>query len=169
MSKVYFISDLHFGHKNIMNFAGAYRDGDDYIENMHTLIANWNGRVLKRDLVYVLGDVCMNVNDMRAVSELNGTKILVRGNHDDRLRTKDYLKYFSEIYGIRKYKGHWLSHCPIHPNELRGCPNIHGHVHQNTIRDGYGDIDERYVNVCVENTGGFPIAFEDIKDGWRKA
>ena len=168
MSKVYMISDLHFGHKNIMNFAGAYRDGDTYLENMHTIIANWNGLVRKRDIVYVLGDVVMDPQYFPRLNEMNGQKILIRGNHD-KYPLEEYLKYFKDIHGFKKYKKFWLSHAPIHPHELRGRDNIHGHVHQNTILNGYHEPDDRYVNVCVENTGGFPIAYEDIEGGWRKS
>jgi len=164
MSKVYFISDLHFGHSNIIKFAGDYRYGNDCIENMHITIAMWNARVTKRDTVYVLGDVAMNDQGFEALRELNGNKLLVRGNHD-MYKAKRYLQVFSDVYGVRMYKGYWISHAPIHPTELRGRKNIHGHVHQNTLMNHYNEIDERYINVCVETTDGAPILFTDIKEG----
>jgi calcineurin-like phosphoesterase family protein len=151
-----------------MQFAGDSRDGNDWYENMHIIAANWNAIVKKRDLVMVLGDVCMDRDCMDIFYELNGTKHLIRGNHDDRFRTEGYLRYFSEIYGIRSYKGFWISHAPIHPAELRGRKNIHGHVHQQSIRNAHGELDERYINVCVENTGGVPVKFKYIQEGtWR--
>ena len=34
-----------------------------------------------------------------------------------------------------RYKGMWLSHCPVHERELefRVPRNIHGHIHENLI------------------------------------
>ena len=79
------------------------------------------------------------------------------GNHDQ-FKLEEYQKYFYKIIWFTKYKGFWLSHCPIHPNELRDKPNIHGHVHQKTIKD------RRYINVCVEALNGTPIEFSKIAD-----
>ena len=167
MSNVYMISDLHFGHKNIMKFAGDYRLGETPEENMHLTIEMWNRRINKKDLVYVLGDCCFSREGFDAIDELRWRKILVRGNHDEWYSTKAWLEKFESVEGIVLYKGHWLTHAPIHPSELRGRPNIHGHVHHNTVRNGYNEIDKRYVNVSVENTDGAPIPFLDIKAGWR--
>ena len=169
MSNVYFISDLHFGHKNIMNFAGQYRHGEDFIENIHSIVEMWNLVVNKKDKVYVLGDVCFDEFWLGTMHELNGRKVLIRGNHDDRIATETFLKYFDSVEGIVKYKNHWLTHAPIHPCELRGKNNIHGHVHQNSVMKSGIDTraDERYINVCVENVGGAPISFERIKAGER--
>lgn len=163
MSRVFFISDLHLGHSRILEFGGKFRDGDDVNEHDHTLIVKHNATVTKRDLIYILGDVCMH-KDISILGELNGRKILVRGNHDQH-PASEYLKYFEDIRGICRYKQHWISHCPIHPAELRGKDNIHGHVHGSSIRNGYGEYDKRYINVCVEAINGFPIPYEHIKDG----
>lgn len=164
MSRVYFISDLHFNHKNVMNFAGDYRQGDTYIDNMHITIDLWNAKIKKNDTVYVLGDVAWDREGLEFCKELRGNKLLVRGNHDT-FMTKEYLEVFGEVYGIRMYKGYWLSHAPVHPCELRGRKNIHGHVHQNTVLTAYSEVDERYINVCIEATGGAPVLFEDIREG----
>lgn len=168
MSKVYLISDLHFGHKRILEFAGDYRDGFNVDEHNEILISKWNLIVNNRDKVFVLGDVVMGGKEnMPLLARLQGNKYLVRGNHDTQ-STSLYLEYFKEVYGLFKYKGFWLSHCPLHPAELRGSINIHGHVHHNSIRDHYHDLDKRYVNVCVEACDGFPVPFESIKDGGYK-
>lgn len=80
---VYFTSDLHFGHANIIkccqrpHFSVETMDAD--------LIRNWNRRVTADDLVYVLGDFMLygKHTDVTArLAELNGTKVLVYGNHD---------------------------------------------------------------------------------------
>lgn len=168
MGLVYFISDLHLGHKNIMNFAGKFRHGISYLENIDSIIKLWNLVVTKYDKVFVLGDVCFGEEYLYILHQLNGIKILIHGNHDDRISTATFLKYFDEVYGIYKYKRYWLTHAPIHPQELRGKINIHGHVHQNSILMAYGDkIDDRYINVCIENTGGAPVSLDMINAGQR--
>ena len=166
MSNVYFISDLHVAHKKVMEFTPEYRHGDTWLENVHSIVCRWNTRVRKRDTVYVLGDVCMDKEYLEILGELQGTKYLVRGNHD-MWNAKDYLQYFNDIFGIRTYKGFWISHAPIHPAELRGRKNIHGHVHQQSIRNAYGELDKRYINVSIETTDGAPVLFTDIRDGFH--
>lgn len=141
MSNVWFCSDLHFGHKNIQKFRNHVRSEDD---NRLKIKNDWIDVVTKRDTIYVLGDAAFTTLTVVDFEELPGKKILIRGNHD-LLDTQVYLKYFESVYGLLKYKEFWLSHAPIHPNELRGKINIHGHVHYETIPDN------RYFNACVEN------------------
>jgi len=157
MSRVFFISDLHLGHKGILNFS-PNRQGTTVEEHDQAIVSLWNSVVTKRDIVYVLGDVCFDMKCLPLLSEMRGTKRLIRGNHD-KFDTNVYLKYFDLIQGFMSYKGFWLSHCPIHPTELRGRKNIHGHVHNNIIQD------ENYISVCVESCQGVPVLFESIWDG----
>lgn len=167
MSQVWFVSDLHLGHNRIIDFSGPLRDGTNVVEHDHLLVQEWNRVVSKRDLVFVLGDVCMH-KDLGILSELRGNKRLVRGNHDNK-NVREYLPYFEDIFGIIKYKGFWVSHAPIHPDELRGKCNIHGHVHGSSIRDAFHQHDKRYFNVCWESYKSL-VPFEDIKSGvfWNK-
>lgn len=171
MAAVFFISDLHFGHKRITEFEGVpeklKRIGDDYLENMHTIITNWNSVVNKRDLVWVLGDVAFSQEGFDVLGELNGRKKMVRGNHDNYFKTEDWLNHFETIEGLTTYKGYWLSHCPIHHQEMRGRKgNIHGHLHHNLIRNQYtNEWDSKYINVCVEWSDHTPVPFDLIKSG----
>lgn len=141
MSNVWFCSDLHFGHKNIQKFRTWVSSEED---NRSRIVQDWKALVTKRDIVYVLGDACFTMETLPIFNFLPGEKYLIRGNHDQ-LNTSAYLKHFKEVYGILKYKEFWLSHAPIHPDELRGKVNLHGHVHYCTIPD------KRYFNCCVEN------------------
>ena len=89
----------------------------------------------------------------KILNSLNGTIRLITGNHDD---INSYPSSILERGLVKKY-GFWLSHAPIHPDELRGFKNIYGHTHKNIIPDN------RYINVCCENVGYTPISLEEIK------
>ena len=141
MATVWFTSDLHFGHKNIQKFRLEVESEED---NRQRIVSDWNRKVTKRDIVYVLGDAAFTSEALECFSNMSGTKILIRGNHDN-LDTQAYLRYFQHVYGLHKYKEFWLSHPPIHPNELRNKVNLHGHVHYASVEDS------RYFNMSVEN------------------
>lgn len=161
MSNVFFISDLHLGHKKILEFSPD-RGGTNVEEHSEWLVQNWNSVVGKKDIVWVLGDVCFNKEHLKYLDMMKGIKHLALGNHDE-FPISVYQKYFHKIVGITKYKGFWLSHAPVHENELRGKTNIHGHVHHKYIKIGTSDIyDPRYINVCVEAIEGIPISLESL-------
>lgn len=156
MSNVFAISDLHLDHRRILEFSPS-RGGSNIDEHNEWLVAQWNSVVQKRDVVYVLGDVAFSKESMGLyLPRMKGQKFLVRGNHD-KFDPQLYLQHFANIYGIIKKHGYWMSHAPIHPQELREKRNIHGHVHSKTIPD------DRYINVCVEALNGVPLCLEDIK------
>ena len=161
MGRVFIISDPHFDNNNIIKFSGDYRSGDTSREHDEWLIKQWNSVVTKRDMVWVLGDIFFS-KDLEyfdyCFNSLLGEKKLVMGNHDQ-LKTEQYLRHFNKIYGIVRYRQTWLSHAPVHPLQLRGMKNCHGHVHHKTIEDN------NYINCCVEACNGVPIPFDDILNG----
>ena len=82
MGKIFFGSDFHFGHQNILNYCSRpYRD----LEEMHLAIVSiWNNTVTPEDTVYVLGDFSLNPKWAELMlPQMNGTKILIKGNHDN--------------------------------------------------------------------------------------
>ncbi|MCP4437526.1 MAG: hypothetical protein GY810_01020 [Aureispira sp.] len=155
MSLVYFISDLHLGHKNVLKFEPGSRVGTNVDEHDRWLVDQWNSVVKPRDTVWVLGDVCMDEEKVHYLDEMRGQKHLIIGNHDN-LDLSVYQKYFYKIHAMMKYKGFWVTHCPMHPSELWGRKNIHGHIHSAVIED------ENYINVCVERSYGKPQLFTDL-------
>lgn len=50
---IYFTSDTHFGHENVIRFAG--RPYETVAQMNHALVANINARVQPRDELYILG------------------------------------------------------------------------------------------------------------------
>lgn len=171
MARVFFTSDLHFGHKNLcLGLRGMTAEESDKL-----IIDNWNKVVTKRDLVYVLGDITMeNQKDIpKYISQLNGRIVIVGGNHDTKQCCDVYRKLGITVMGCLKYKGFICTHIPVHPYELeqedrqllRG--NIHGHVHRSGEIDGIlyspkTDYGPLYYNVNTELHNYTPIAFDDI-------
>lgn len=161
MNNIFFISDTHFGHGNILNF----KDKSDKpvrpfasVEEMdETLIENWNRVVRPQDKIYHLGDVAIPRRGLECLARCNGDKVLIRGNHDI-FRLKDYVKYFRDIRGYLVLENYLASHIPVHPDsKSRFKKNIHGHLHTNKLDDNF------YINVSVEQINFTPISFEEIK------
>jgi calcineurin-like phosphoesterase family protein len=152
----YFISDLHSGHKNILKYEPEARPYATLEEHDEAIIDGINSVVRAKDILYILGDVAFGKGNLHQLSKINAKRlILIRGNHDV-YKTEEYLLYFEHVYGIVKYKNFWLTHAPIHDSELRGCYNIHGHLHSRVIDD------PRYINVCVEHVRT-PISLDEIR------
>jgi calcineurin-like phosphoesterase family protein len=71
-----------------------------------------------------------------------------------------------------KYKGIWLTHCPVHESELgyRVNKNIHGHIHEKLVtKDVYewgyridSIPDERYICVSCEHVDYKPKTLEGL-------
>ena len=83
--KLYFTSDWHVGHKNCLIFDQRPFQG---LEEMHKkLISNFNYYVPKHGVTYFLGDMglCSHGLLNSIITQLNGIKILVRGNHDGKM------------------------------------------------------------------------------------
>ncbi|OXM82827.1 phosphoesterase [Paenibacillus rigui] len=160
MPKVYMISDHHFGHKHIIDFES--RPFTDAEEMTETMIERWNAVVGKEDRVIHLGDFSfLNMEKTRSiVSRLNGSKMLIMGNHDRGRSRAWWLEAgFQEVseHGII-YNGFFLlSHEPMYMNKHMPYVNIHGHIH------GQKYEGKQYINVCVEHWDYTPISFDTIK------
>lgn len=148
------MSDPHVGHRNIARYRPFVDSCED---NTAQFLDQWKKTIRKeKDIVYVLGDAAFTYEALDLYKGLRGRKILVKGNHDDMVSTKAQAEVFEQIYGMLKYKAFWLTHCPIHPAELRGKRgNVHGHVHEKSITKRWGLMggripDKRYFNACVD-------------------
>ena len=129
INTIQFCSDLHLGHK----FAALARGFNlDINKHNEIIIQSIAKTANKRTITWILGDVCMRIEDMPLLMRIPGRLKLVRGNHDQ-FNMGVYNQYFEETHGLTRYKRFWLSHCPIHPQEMyKNIGNIHGHIHKNT-------------------------------------
>lgn len=161
MSSVKFISDLHLGHKNICNF----RSGFNSLEEHDAIIKdNILSSVSKRIKLYLLGDIAFTgeAGDW-IVDELFKycpNTVIVLGNHCSKEGKENIIKYVQagiKIHGLTTYKDAWLTHCPIHPDEIRKKTRVvHGHTHNHNIDD------DRYFNASCENINYKPIRWDEI-------
>ena len=79
--KRWLTADLHFSHGSIINY--CKRPYKDVTEMNEAMVAEWNRVVAPEDTVYVLGDFSLNPKTAETYTpRLNGTKILISGNHD---------------------------------------------------------------------------------------
>lgn len=170
MPNIFFCSDHHFGHQNILTF--KREDGTplrefDSVDHMNEhMVAMHNSVVRPNDKVYFLGDVVMSRKNsaLSILARLNGEKILIKGNHDQ-CDAKAYLEYFKDIRGSHQFSGLIMTHIPIHTESLaRWGLNVHGHLHYNVVKMPVAQIpDKRYFNVSMERINYTPISLEEIK------
>lgn len=167
MSRVLLISDTHFGHRNICNFRQNFSSPEEHDEFIFNNIMN---TVNKRDTLWILGDIAFDQTGWARIKQISN-KVenlnIVVGNHDtDHTERNNMFKdmvsqgYFNKVGSMFKLNRFWLTHPPIHPIELRGRKNIHGHTH-NVIMP-----DENYINICCEHVNYKPVNFQDIFDGY---
>lgn len=170
MSNVRFISDLHLGHE----WMATHRGFNTVEEHDNHIIQCWNSVVSKRDTVFLVGDITMESSEhYYKLDYLNGIKKVILGNHDKPQHIPELLKYVTSVAGMVKYKGIWLTHCPIHEREFefRVSRNIHGHIHEHKItkltihewENGFLEIpDERYINVSCEQIDYTPKTLKEL-------
>lgn len=172
MADLWFISDLHLGHSNILgfhNYDGSKVRPFSTLKEMHECIFDrWNETVKKGDKVYVLGDVAFGAigrDVMLNMAHLPGKKKVILGNHDGYQHSL-YGRVFQEIYGFKNINGLWCSHPPIHRQSIAGrnaIGNVHGHLHNNVVGE------PGYFNVSCERINYTPINRDEViaklKDG----
>ena len=163
----YYVSDLHFGHKNIREM--CKRPFSSIEEMDEQLVENWNKRVKKNDRVYILGDlIYKSTTPPEAYLErLKGEKVLILGNHDKWWVDKvDLTKYFSSVMRldvINTGKGKaTLCHFPM--MDFEGRYLIHGHIHANTDMDYWSVLknSDRTLNAGVDVNGFQPVTFVEL-------
>lgn len=169
---IYFTSDLHIGHDNIIKM--CKRPFDNIHDMNKTLIYYWNQTIQTKDTVYILGDFFfkMPVDEANAtIKKLKGKKILMKGNHD--LTYDESL--FEEIcdFKIIKYnkKKFILMHYPLleWPHYYQGGIHLHGHQHNtqeyNLEMQKQGIL--RY-DVGVDANAFQPISIDEIIEFFEK-
>lgn len=175
MSKIFFTSDLHFGHDR--GFLYEPRGFSSIKEHDEIVITRWNEVVSPEDDVYILGDLMLNDNDhgVECIKRLNGKLHIIYGNHDSDTRKGFYdeLGIVHEWADVIKYKKYhfYISHYPTFTGNLEAeslhqhAINLYGHTHQKS--NFYQDIPFMY-HVGLDSHDNRPVLIDDILEEIKK-
>ena len=154
MAETFFTSDQHFFHYNIIKYCS--RPFESVEEMNEVMIERWNAVVKPDDIVYHLGDFSLStVSAAHGICcRLNGTKYLIRGNHDANA-ARMMAVGFKEVYKKMIWNGWWLVHRPRSaPDEATNV--LHGHTHDKQRRIG------AIINVSVEQHNYYPVTLDQL-------
>jgi len=164
---IYYTSDLHLGHENIIKLCN--RPFSSLDEMNETLIENWNKRVTNLDKVYILGDLMFRseMEPNTVLSRLKGKKHLIVGNHDHSWMKKVNLgQHFESVENLmvlENGKGKiTLCHFPM--MSFEGKYLIYGHIHNNKPQSYWPLLKtmENAFNTSVEVNDYKPVSFEEL-------
>lgn len=179
---IFFISDLHVGHKNVIKFDGRpFQDVDE----MHVeMIKKWNSVVSDDDDVYFLGDLSFTRDELTKwfIHSLKGKIHFILGNHD-RFKSISKLDRWESIHeygteinvkdedtkltrGTQGYQRIIMSHYPILSwnKSHYGSWMIHGHCHGSLMKSFPDYYKRKVMDVgcnCIDYT---PISYQEVKD-----
>lgn len=172
--RTFVTSDLHWGHRNILTFCPVTRarfQGDINYMN-EAMVTEWNDSVTSEDLVYILGDVAFlpAAKATEYLRRCNGRKVLIRGNHDDKLlENSEFRNCFESIHNYLeltyKNKKIVMFHFPIydHNGAGRGSIMLHGHRHGNP----HG-IPGKIKDVGMDATGQIVVELDSVIEELEK-
>lgn len=182
-SNVFFTSDTHFNHANILKF--CERPFKTIDEMNEVLIDNWNKVVKEDDIVFHLGDFCFGGPQLwnKFLERLNGKKYLILGNHDMQYVSRDSfqkytIRFFEDVapqMNILIDDWHlYLNHYPYlafgaawNPNRKVG--QVFGHVHYYKGSKGLDTARMKHlfptqIDVGVDNHNYTPVSWKRVKE-----
>jgi len=170
MGKIFFTSDHHFGHANIIKFCN--RPFKDVQEMDEVMIQRWNEKVKPNDTVYHLGDFGLTSKENLAaiLEQLNGKVHLIVGNHEgaalQNRKRFEWIKEYYELkvkdvdcsngvqriilfhYAMRTWRGFG-----------RGNWHLYGHSHGNLP-----DLEDSLsFDIGVDVHDFYPLSYEEVK------
>ena len=170
MSHIFFTSDHHFGHKNVIEYAN--RPFESVEEMDEVMIQRWNEKIGKEDEVYHLGDVGLSSSSKlrKILDRLNGKIHLIKGNHEKSAEAcysrfewiKDYHELVVEDeefdkgqqilvlfhYSLREWNAsHW------------GTYHLYGHSH-GTLADVSNSLS---FDIGVDCHNFYPLSYQEVK------
>ena len=183
-NNIFFTSDTHFGHENIIHF--CKRPFSSVEEMDQKLIENWNSVVGSNDYIFHLGDFCFKGSQYwdRILNQLNGHKFLILGNHDLK-NLKDGAMIKFDWVGMQACiqvggRSIYLNHFPFlcYGGSYRDIDNavyaLHGHTHLSLNEMSGKDINRLKMcfptqfDVGVDANNFTPISFNDIDNRIRE-
>lgn len=164
---LYFTSDLHFKHQNILKYDS--RKFNTIEEHDNALIDGILRTVKPTDLLFILGDITLS-KDLDYLNHLFSKishirKVLIVGNHDKHLLHTDFIKnnfiaYFDYLEFKHNKKLIVMSHYPFYSwnSSSRGSLHVYGHTHTSKPV-----LSAKAFNVGVCNSLTYtPFSYEEI-------
>lgn len=175
LSKIFFTSDNHFNHVNIIKLCN--RPFTDVEEMNKKLIENWNKVVSNDNTVFHLGDFAFGgFSTYESIRpHLNGNIVLITGNHDIRninvqnqQRLYKMFEWVGEMLTIHIEKRPIiLSHYPLrcYPDKYY---NLFGHIHSGPNSTNIDVLKNTFkatqYDVGVDNNNYTPVSWLQIKN-----
>lgn len=188
---IYYTSDLHLGHKNIIEYEN--RPFKTVEEMDEVLIDNWNSRITPEDDVYVLGDFTFKGTTMaiKYLECLNGSIHLLKGNHDQFMNQDSFDMWLCDMHNRDLHSGRVYTHvrdegyyAHINDNERevilfhypimfwdgqddRGSYHLYGHMHS-TSHGGTQHPHPDAFNVGVDVNDFMPVTLDELIERRKK-
>lgn len=176
---LFFISDTHFFHQNILRL--CERPFDTIEEHDQKLIENWNSVVGPEDTVFHLGDFCFGgAQKWKEIrDQLNGHIILILGNHDIKTASQGMLTMFDyasqqmriQVDGRTVYLNHFpfLTFAHWNPDVYQRDSlafALSGHTH---IRKGDTGYDAQFTSLYKSTQYDVGVDLNDYKPiAWKE-
>lgn len=169
MSNLFFTSDHHFGHRNIIRY--AKRPFSSVEEMNEVMIERWNAKVQPQDSVFYLGDfaLCPPKETENILAQLNGRICLIKGNHErSALACKKHFTWIKDYYELKvpatelRHGRHLVVLCHyalrVWRSHHHGAFHLYGHSH--------GSLeelpDQRCLDIGVDCHDFYPLAWEEV-------
>lgn len=169
--KNWFSSDWHLGHKNVIRFDD--RPFATIEEHDKAIIDNYNEVVVEEDNFYFLGDLSYKINTNRVdyyLSQLNGNKFFIKGNHCNSKIVKLYEKHGTYLGQLAEItiEQQLIIICHysmrVWNKSHRGSWHLYGHSHGSLEHLPNG----KSFDVATNLWNYYPLEFAKIKEEMEK-
>lgn len=174
---LFFISDSHFGHENIIKFCNRPYSSAEEMDN--AIVKNINDTVGEQDELWWLGDFGMKPSYKQGITTqdavlyyMNQVKCTnnhyILGNHDKQFGEKAR-RCFKSVQDSKllRYENQemYLLHYPVLDwvGAHRGTWMLHGHCH-NTLKYPKMLQDKKILDVGVDSCYYRPISFIELQE-----
>lgn len=174
MAQTHFVSDAHYFHKNVIKYSNRpFVSVEDMNQQM---IERWNKQVKPDDTVYHLGDFAFaKIEQIEFIlSQLNGTKHFINGNHDKEIKKNrsrlidsglvTSIKDYEEIYVNNQFIVLFHYGCRVWNKSHHGSWLCYGHSHSSLPPFGKSvdvGVDSTWITGKAEYR---PFSFYEIKE-----
>lgn len=161
---IYFTSDWHIGHNSILKFCN--RPFKDCAHMHQVLINNYNAIVPEDGICYFVGDMglCRSEVMEEVISQLNGIKVLILGNHDKGMEAMYKLGFDVVVYGVTLQicrQRVTITHCPLldvyreNTTGMRGSDGTENwHREKDHIRFSTNDCNQYHLHGHIHSPNG---------------